>query len=168
MTLNMAAASVEGRATMPVLVARTCGERIAFALESVVEVLPAMATTALPSAPPVISGLINLRGTPLPVLDLATRLGGVPLGPDPEHHVVVCHVGDRRVGIWVEEVSDITTIDANGLVAVTDFAAARHVAGAAVLADGMLVVLDLRSFLDADEALMLDRAIVGALVEAAS
>ena len=133
-------------------------ERFAIPLEDVIEVLPAVAAHPLPGAPEVIRGLLNVRGTPVPVLDLRTRLGRAARRPDPADHVVLCRIDERTVGIWVDHVSALTEIDAGDLVPVTEVASAEHVRGVALLPDGMLLVTDVRTFLDADEGLGLDRA----------
>lgn len=143
-----------------VLVVHLDDERLALPAESVVEILPAMAYTRLPSAPEVVVGVVNLRGTPLPLLDLRTRLGGRARPPHPDDHVVVCHVGDRTVGIWLDHVAGLEEVETGDLVPVGEVADARHVEGVALLPDGTVLVCDVRSFLSADEALRLDSAVL--------
>ena len=133
-------------------------ERFALPMQAVVEILPAVAWASLPTAPEVVAGVINLRGAPLPVLDLRLRLGLRPRPPRAEDHVVVCRVGNRTVGVWLDHVEGLTEIDRGALVPVTEVADARHVDGVALLPDGTVVVCDVRSFLSADEALRLDDA----------
>lgn len=147
-----------GSASRRVLLTSLDDERLAFPLEDVVEVLPAMASTPLPHAPVVIAGVVDLRGRPLPLLDLRARLGRSPADPDPDDHVVVCRIRDRQVGIWVDRALSVTSIDTGDMVAVSEVAQASHVEGVALVPDGMLFVYDVQSFLDADEALTLDGA----------
>ena len=45
--------------------------------------------TMLPHAPPYVRGVINLRGTVLPILDLATRLSLPSTSPTPRHVIMV-------------------------------------------------------------------------------
>jgi purine-binding chemotaxis protein CheW len=144
------------------LIVTVDGERFAIPLEDVIEVLPAVAARSLPGAPEVVRGLLNVRGTPVPVLDLRTRLGRPARRPDPADHVVLCHIDERTVGVWVDHVAALTEIDTADLVPVTEVATADHVRGVALLPDGMLLVTDVRSFLDADEGLALDRAMAAA------
>lgn len=136
--------------------------RLAMPLDAVVEVLPAMASTPLPGAPSVVRGVVNLRGEPLALLDLRTRLGGAARDPRPDDHVVVCRVSDRVVGVWLDHVVGLEEIAVNDLVAVTEVARAEHVEGVGLLADGTVLVCDVRSFLSADEALGLDAALASA------
>lgn len=145
-----------------VLMARLAETRFALPLEEVLEVLPAMAHSPLPTAPPVIRGVANLRGEALPLLDLRTRLGGAPRPPDPDDHVVVCRVADRPVGIWLDRVDDLAEVATEDVVDVDQVADAHHVQGIGLLSDGTVLVCDLRSFLSADEALRLDRALTSA------
>lgn len=133
--------------------------RLALPLDTVGEVLPAMAYTPLPSAPPVVLGVANLRGDPLPLLDLRTRLGDTARDPHPDHHVVVCRVADRLVGVWLDDVTGLEEISVDDVVAVTEVARAEHVEGVGLLPDGTVLVCDVRSFLSADEALGLDAAL---------
>lgn len=144
---------------LPALIVVVDDERFAIPLEDVIEVLPAAAAHSLPGAPQVIRGLLNVRGNPVPVLDLRTRLGRPVRRPDPADHVVLCRIDERTVGIWVDHVSALAEIDTGDLVPVTEVAAADHVRGVALLPDGILLVTDVRSFLDADEGLGLDRAL---------
>lgn len=137
------------------------GQRVAFYLSDVTEVLPAAETAHLPHAPSVVRGLLNLRGEPLPVMDLRARLG-LPTRPvDPDDHVVVCRIGGRAVGVWVDRADDVSSLDTDALVPMPEDAA-RHVAGAAMLEDGVLLVTDVESFLDAEETVLLDQALAAA------
>lgn len=117
-----------------------------------------MARIPLPHAPAVIAGIVNLRGKPTPLMDLRVRLGRSPEPPDPDDHVVVCRIRGRQVGIWVSRALAVTSVDTGDMVAVTQVAEAHHVDGVALVSDGMFFVYDLQSFLDADEALLLETA----------
>jgi purine-binding chemotaxis protein CheW len=63
--------------------------------------------TPLPHSPDYIFGVINLRGTVLPVIDLALRLGLKSTEPSARSVIIVVHIGRRVVGLLVEAVSDI-------------------------------------------------------------
>lgn len=146
-----------------VLVLAVDGETVALPLDDVIEVLPAAAPEPLPTAPAVVTGLINLRGAPLPVLDLRTRLGLPRRDPDPDDHVVVCRVGARHIGLWVDRALRVDRLGRDSVAAIGDLAKASHVSGAILLTDGMLVVYDVHSFLDTEEALGLDEAMAQSL-----
>ncbi|MGA1800651.1 chemotaxis protein CheW [Rhizobium sp. HT1-10] len=67
--------------------------------------------TAIPYAPPYVLGVINLRGVVLPIMDLSARLGMRPSEPSVRHVIIVTQVRRHTVGLLVEAVSDILTIN---------------------------------------------------------
>ena len=67
-------------------------------------------TTPLPHAPNYMKGVINLRGTVLPVIDLKERLG-LPQGMHSDRNVIiVVKHEDAMTGLLVDAVSDIIAI----------------------------------------------------------
>ena len=53
------------------------------------EILAWSPTTRLPHVPHYVAGVVNLRGTVLPVIDLAARLGWEPTSPNDLRHVLL-------------------------------------------------------------------------------
>lgn len=66
--------------------------------------------TALPNTREFVRGVINLRGTIVPIFDLRARFGQVKTEPTKNHVVVVLAVGEKWIGILVDAVSDILTV----------------------------------------------------------
>lgn len=66
--------------------------------------------TMLPHAPSFVTGVINLRGTVLPIVDLAARLGLGRAEPTARHVTIVVQIADQVVGLLVDAVSDILTV----------------------------------------------------------
>jgi purine-binding chemotaxis protein CheW len=66
--------------------------------------------TPLPHAPSFVRGVINLRGSVLPVVDLAARLGLPMKEPTGRHAVIGVQSNGQIVGLLVEAVSNIMTI----------------------------------------------------------
>ena len=65
--------------------------------------------TALPHAPSYVRGVINLRGSVLPIVDLAERLGFPPTDATARQVIIVVQVGSQIIGLLVDAVSDILT-----------------------------------------------------------
>ena len=66
--------------------------------------------TALPHAPTYVRGVINLRGSVLPIIDLAERLGFTASDVSARQVIIVVQVGARIIGLLVDAVSDILTL----------------------------------------------------------
>ncbi len=66
--------------------------------------------TPLPNTREYVRGVINLRGTIVPIFDLRARFGDGQTQPTKNHVVVVMSVGEKWIGILVDAVSDILTV----------------------------------------------------------
>ena len=75
------------------------------------EIKRMMGITRVPSTPTFIKGVINLRGSVLPVLDLRTRLGLAENDLTEAARIIVVLVNDGIVGFIVDEVVEVTTIN---------------------------------------------------------
>ena len=90
------------------------GRLCACDLEAVREIIPARSATRLPGAPEWVSGLINLRGTLLTVVDLAVRFGPVD-GTGANHSIIVAEGAGKVFGIGVDAVRDVQAVDGGAL-----------------------------------------------------
>lgn len=70
-------------------------------------------TTRLPNMPEYMRGVINLRGVVVPIFDLRTRFNMGITEVNPKNVVIILAIGERTVGVLVDAVSDILTIDSN-------------------------------------------------------
>lgn len=75
-------------------------------------------TTRLPHQPDYMRGVLNLRGSIVPVQDLRSRFGMGETDANGNHVVVIVVIEDRLLGILVDTVSDILTVDAGQIKAI--------------------------------------------------
>lgn len=110
--------------------------------------------TVLPHVQPFVTGVINLRGTVVAVIDLAARLGLGATVPTPRHVIIITALGGRIVGLLADTVSDILTLAPEVIRPLPDQIADRardFMTGIATLPDGqMLRLLDLGHVVPAD------------------
>jgi len=93
------------------------GSGTLFALEQslVREIVPARQITRLPGAPPAVRGLLNVRGTLVTVVDLATRFGQGRSAAD-DASVVIAVTSSRTLGLLVDDVHDVQDFERDDLV----------------------------------------------------
>lgn len=91
----------------------------------VLEICGWASTTSLPHAPDFVVGMMNLRGTVLPVVDLSLRLGFARTDPGERHVIIVVRIEQKTVGLLVEAVSDIMTIDETRMQPTPEVSSAR-------------------------------------------
>ena len=80
-------------------------------------------STPIPHAPPEVVGVMNLRGSIIPIIDLAYKLGMQGTEADQRSAIVVAEVHSMVVGLLVDRVSDILTVSASQIQAIPDVAA---------------------------------------------
>lgn len=109
------------------------------------------AITPIPNTPGYIKGVMNLRGTIIPVVDLRAKLGM----DEAEHNqftvIIVVTVGTKVMGLVVDTVSDVLTIPRAEIQAAPDFGPlvdARFISGMARTGERLVVLLDLDIALD--------------------
>jgi purine-binding chemotaxis protein CheW len=76
-------------------------------VEQVKEVLKMRDLTPVPHAPQYVPGVISLRGTVLPVIDLAKRLGLAPGVRDEKSRIIVVGLDDEDAGLIVDRVMGV-------------------------------------------------------------
>lgn len=141
----------------------------AFPAEHVVQVVQMVAISPLPGAPPVVEGVVNVRGTVVPVLDLRGRLG-LPARPlEPAQNLIILAVDGRQAAVRVDAAEDVVAIPDSTIKGMDELSDAgsgasstRHVTGIAATDDGTMIIYDLAGFLSRSEAESLDTALVSA------
>ncbi|MGB3313561.1 MAG: chemotaxis protein CheW [Albidovulum sp.] len=106
--------------------------------------------TPLPHAPASLTGVINLRGTILPVVDLAARLGLPPLIADSRNVIVVVSLAGQATGLVVSAVSDIHRVAQASLTPpppISGESADACIAALALIEDHMIRIIDLAALL---------------------
>lgn len=139
-----------GTSDVELLSFRIADQEYSFDIMSVREIRGWTRATPLPHAPAHVRGVINLRGTVLPVVDLATRLGMQSVGGDARNVIIVVQVGAQSVGLLVDAVSDILALPRSELQPPPELVAdaAHRFIEALTIVDGrMLRVLDLAAVL---------------------
>ncbi|OWK24711.1 chemotaxis protein CheW [Rhizobium yanglingense] len=113
------------------------------------------AATPLPHSPPDVIGVINLRGSVIPIIDLAARLAVRSNIDTTRSAIVVAEVGRSVVGLVVDQVSDILSIRDDQIQPVPDLGIAFDPSfshGIIPLDRGMVCFLDLdHMFANLDE-----------------
>lgn len=113
--------------------------------------------TRVPNAPGYVRGVINLRGTIVPVFDMQMKIGMYPTPLTEEARIIVLFIEEVMFGIIVNSVREVRTIYDSQLEPATKLSSAmdnRHVLWVAKPADGRLILLlDVSSLFELDQIL---------------
>lgn len=110
--------------------------------------------TPLPSAPDFLKGVVNLRGTIVPVLDLRVKFGLPEPSYDAFTVVIILRIGPRVIGIVVDAVSDVVGFTADQVKSAPRLGSlvdASFLAGLATQGERMVLLLDIEKFLSTRE-----------------
>jgi purine-binding chemotaxis protein CheW len=122
---------------------------------SIQEVIRNQPLTVVPLTPPVIAGLMNLRGQIVTAIDLRNRLGLPPRAAEDKPLNVVVRTSDGAVSLLVDEIGDVIEVDDDTFERPPDTLAedARElIRGAYKLKDRLLLVLDAARTVDSEIA----------------
>jgi purine-binding chemotaxis protein CheW len=117
-------------------------------------------STPLPHAPSYIKGMINLRGSVLPIVDVAERLGLATQAPSSASVVVVVEAEGSTVGLLVDAVCDIITIkdQVRQSMPETGGRESRRFIESLIMRDDRIIsILSLKAVMPATEVLELER-----------
>jgi purine-binding chemotaxis protein CheW len=130
------------------------GESFAMDIRSIREVIQFEEITQVPLMPPFIRGIINLRGSVVPVLDLFVRFGRPPATVAHRTCIVILELtqGDAsaELGVLVDSVSEVLSIAASDIEPAPTTGTglnADFIAGVAKTGDRFVILLDVNHLL---------------------
>jgi purine-binding chemotaxis protein CheW len=110
--------------------------------------------TPIPSVPPHVCGVMNLRGTVLPVIDLRMKFKLRAVEYNKFTVIVIATVADKTVGLLVDAVSDVLMVSQEAMRAAPDFGTAvdtRFINGVFQTREHLAVALNLEELLAESE-----------------
>jgi purine-binding chemotaxis protein CheW len=102
--------------------------------------------TPIPNMPAYLKGVMNLRGTIVPVVDLRVKFSMTRADYTQFTVIIVVTVGTKVMGLIVDAVSDVLNIPKGDVQATPDFGGqvdARYINGMAKTGDKLVVLLDI-------------------------
>jgi purine-binding chemotaxis protein CheW len=117
------------------------------------------AVTRIANTPAFVKGVINLRGTIVPIIDLRIKFGiGNPVY-DEFTVVIILSVAGRVVGVVVDSVSDVLTLSEEQMRPAPDFSASldtHYVTGLGSVDGRMLILVDIEKLISGREIGLVD------------
>ena len=110
--------------------------------------------TLLPHGPAHLLGVVNLRGTIVPLMDLRVRLQLAQATYDAHTVVIVVNVGQRVVGLVVDSVSDVLSLrpeQMRPVPALDSGFAPEHLLALGCVDERTLLLLDIEQYLAASQ-----------------
>lgn len=110
--------------------------------------------TRIANAPPFIKGVVNLRGVIVPIVDMRLKFNLEQARYDSFTVVIVLNIGQRVVGMVVDAVSDVITLQPEQLRPVPEFnstISSDHLLAIGVVDERMLILVDIEKLITSPE-----------------
>ncbi len=140
------------------------GEMFAVGILNVKEIIEYGTVTSIPMMPPFIRGVINLRGSVVPVVDLSSRFGNNPAQVSRRTCIVIVEVmdGEERhdIGIVVDAVSEVLEIPRTDIEPPPSFGAkirADFITGMGKVNGNFVIILNVGQVLSVEEISLLSQ-----------
>jgi purine-binding chemotaxis protein CheW len=134
------------------------GEMYAVGILNVKEIIEYGQLTEIPMMPAFIRGVINLRGSVVPVIDLSARFGGHATETSRRTCIVIIELVHEEehhdIGIVVDAVSEVLEVSSADIEPAPSFGAkirADFIAGMGKIAGKFVIILDIQKVLSVDE-----------------
>ncbi len=133
----------EGETQVQVVAFKLRREEYGFNILNVKEIKGLTDITRVPFASDFIKGVINLRGSVLPVIDLKKRLGLQDMEYTDDTRIVVVREDDLEVGMIVDAVTGVITLNSDQIDAAkaVDNENSRFITGVGKVAEERLIIL---------------------------
>jgi len=136
------------------------GEEYGIDILKVKEIRNYEAVTAIANAPDFIKGVVNLRGTIVPVVDMRIKFRLAEVTYDDFTVVIVLHVAGRIIGMVVDGVSDVLTLQPDEVRPAPDFSSTfdtDYIMGLGTVEQRMLILVDIEKLMTGEDMALVDQ-----------
>ena len=141
---------------------RLGGEEYGIEILKVQEIRGYDSITQIANAPEFIKGVVNLRGIIVPIVDMRIkfRLGNADY--DQFTVVIILNVAGRVMGIVVDGVSDVLTLEAEQMRSTPEFGSVidtEYIMGLGTVEERMLILIDIEKLMSSSDMGLIEQSI---------
>ena len=114
------------------------------------EIIRPQKLTSLPKSPAFVEGVLNLRGTVIPVIDLRKRFDFPIASHDKNTRLLIVAVGRQLLGLEVDEVTEVMALNVKDIKPppqVVNGVSAEYLVGVCLVKDSLIMLLNLDKIL---------------------
>jgi len=134
--------------TMQLVIFRLNGQEYGVNIFNVNEIVPYSLPTKIPNSPAYIEGVLNLRGSVIPVINLKKKFNLEDSGVNDRTRIIVTNYDGKVAGFVVDEASEVLTIEKDSIEQVSDIVSnisRKYIEGIGKKSGGeMFIILDFR------------------------
>lgn len=132
-------------------------QRFALPVSSMERVFPVVEVTPLPDAPDIVTGIVNIHGSIIPVFNIRRRFRLPETAINLTDKLIIARTANRSVGIVVDAVSDVMEYSEKDIVDADKIVPGmEYIYGVAKLDDNIILIHNIDKFLSPGEENKLD------------
>lgn len=115
--------------------------------------------TTIANAPEFIKGVVNLRGTIVPIVDMRIKFRLGEADYTPFTVVIILNVAGRVVGMVVDSVSDVISLGVDQIRPAPDFSSSfdsKYITGLGTVDSRMLILIDIEKLMTGSDMALMD------------
>ncbi|MDI3311770.1 MAG: chemotaxis protein CheW [Thermoanaerobacterium sp.] len=120
----------------------------------VLEIIRMQSITKVPDVPNFVEGIINLRGTVIPIIDLKKRLNMKLTEYDDNTRIIIIKINEKSVGFIVDFVTEVLHVEAESIKEAPDIIAGigkEYIESVVSYDERLIINLDLEKILTEKE-----------------
>ncbi|GAB4420347.1 MAG: chemotaxis protein CheW [Thermodesulfovibrionales bacterium] len=147
---------------MKVAVVYAGEEDFGIEIDRVIEILKVQRVHTLPQLPAFLSGVVNIRGDVVPLIDLRKRFG---INPKPKkERVIVVRSGNEKVGFLVDGVKEIIDLQPDEIITppgIFKGLKTEYLTGLGKRGDRIIILLNTETLLTSEEKIQIEEVTTG-------
>lgn len=119
------------------------------------EIIKVEEVTRIPNSPDYVTGILNLRGSIVLVVDLAKKVSLPTKDVDKDTRIIILEIEGTTVGMIVDNVSEVLRLPADKIdntpAAIKSQVNSDYIEGVGIIGERLIILLDLLKVMDATE-----------------
>lgn len=139
---------------------RIADEMFGIGIGRVVEIITPQEIFSIPGLPEFLAGVISVRGSIIPLIDLRRRFGTKPAGS--KERVIIVRFGNEKAGFVVDEMKEIMTLSSEEITlppALFKGFKTEYLNGIGKKGGGIVILLNIDNLLTSQEKIRLEESI---------
>jgi purine-binding chemotaxis protein CheW len=128
-------------------------------IERVVQIIRVQKVFSVPGLPSFLSGVMSVRGSVIPLIDLRRRFGTKPSGG--KERIILSRFGKEKIGFLVDEIKDIVAFDRQDVVnppSVFKGFKTEYLLGLGKQGGAIVILLNIDNLLTSEEKIILEKS----------
>ncbi|MCX7714890.1 MAG: chemotaxis protein CheW [Clostridia bacterium] len=122
-------------------------DMFAIDIKYVVEIISVQPMTKVPNAPDFLEGVINLRGKPVPVVNVRKKFGLERAEYTLKTSIIILDYNDMSVGLVVDAVNDVVKVNEEQMTVYKDTDGNKYIKSITKINEGVILFIDCEKLL---------------------